>query len=146
MKNPDGPNEDEMDDIPEEMPEEVEADLEDEFAGGVLNLSRERLQSRLERLRRERQEISDRMIAIDPTSEQYKGFMEALEAASKQYRDIEALLASAQPVKAPNRQTGITGITVENFKGISTPVTLPLRRITLLFGANSAGKSTLIHC
>lgn len=44
-----------------------------------------------------------------------------------------------------NPQTGITAITIENFKGISSPVTIPLRPITLLFGANSAGKSTIIQ-
>jgi hypothetical protein len=39
----------------------------------------------------------------------------------------------------------ITGISIENFKGISERVTLDLRPITLLFGANSAGKSTVMH-
>ncbi len=39
----------------------------------------------------------------------------------------------------------ITTITLENFKGISDPVEIPLRPITLLFGKNSAGKSTILH-
>ncbi len=39
----------------------------------------------------------------------------------------------------------ITGITIENFKGIGDRVDLDLRPITLLFGANSAGKSTILH-
>ncbi len=39
----------------------------------------------------------------------------------------------------------LTAITIENFKGIGAPVTVPLRPITLLFGANSAGKSTVIQ-
>lgn len=39
----------------------------------------------------------------------------------------------------------ITGISIENFKGIRERVTLELRPITLLFGANSAGKSTFLH-
>jgi hypothetical protein len=39
----------------------------------------------------------------------------------------------------------ITAITIENFKGISEPVRLELRPITLLFGQNSAGKSSLLH-
>ena len=39
----------------------------------------------------------------------------------------------------------ITSITLENFKGISDPVTIPIRPITLLFGKNSAGKSTIIQ-
>lgn len=39
----------------------------------------------------------------------------------------------------------ITAITLENFKGIREPVMLEFRPITLLFGPNSAGKSTLLH-
>jgi predicted ATPase len=39
----------------------------------------------------------------------------------------------------------ITGIAIENFKGIRERVQLDLRPITLLFGANSAGKSTILH-
>lgn len=42
-------------------------------------------------------------------------------------------------------RTGITSITVENFKGISEEVTIPIKPITLIFGANSAGKSTILH-
>lgn len=39
----------------------------------------------------------------------------------------------------------ITGIAIENFKGIGQRVELELRPLTLLFGANSAGKSSLLH-
>jgi AAA ATPase domain len=39
----------------------------------------------------------------------------------------------------------ITGMTIENFKGIRDRVKLDFRPITLLFGANSAGKSTVLH-
>jgi hypothetical protein len=39
----------------------------------------------------------------------------------------------------------ITAITLENFKGVREPVTLRFRPITLLFGANSAGKSSFFH-
>jgi predicted ATPase len=39
----------------------------------------------------------------------------------------------------------ITSITIENFKGIRDRVKLDFRPITLLFGANSAGKSTILH-
>ncbi|MEO8495300.1 MAG: ATP-binding protein [Planctomycetota bacterium] len=39
----------------------------------------------------------------------------------------------------------ITGITIENFKGIRVRVNFDFRPITLLFGANSAGKSTILH-
>jgi len=40
---------------------------------------------------------------------------------------------------------GITAITIENFKGIKDPVRIELKPITLLFGPNSAGKSTVIQ-
>lgn len=39
----------------------------------------------------------------------------------------------------------ITQITIENFKGIADKVEIPIRPITLLFGANSAGKSTILQ-
>lgn len=39
----------------------------------------------------------------------------------------------------------ITGIAIQNFKGIRDWVQLNLRPITLLFGANSAGKSSILH-
>ena len=39
----------------------------------------------------------------------------------------------------------ITSITIENFKCIGDAVTIPIRPITLLFGKNSAGKSTVLH-
>jgi hypothetical protein len=39
----------------------------------------------------------------------------------------------------------ITGISIENFKGIGERVDVELKPITLLFGANSAGKSTILH-
>lgn len=39
----------------------------------------------------------------------------------------------------------ITAITIENFKGIAEPVTIPICPITLLFGKNSAGKSTILQ-
>jgi hypothetical protein len=39
----------------------------------------------------------------------------------------------------------ISRIELENFKGIRDPVSLDLKPITLLFGANSSGKSTVIH-
>ena len=39
----------------------------------------------------------------------------------------------------------ITGIIVENFKGIGERVEIELRPLTLLFGANGAGKSTIVE-
>jgi energy-coupling factor transporter ATP-binding protein EcfA2 len=39
----------------------------------------------------------------------------------------------------------ITAITIENFKGIGRPIKIELNPITLLFGPNSAGKSTIVQ-
>lgn len=39
----------------------------------------------------------------------------------------------------------ITAITLENFKGISERVTIPIRPLTIMFGKNSAGKSTVVQ-
>ena len=39
----------------------------------------------------------------------------------------------------------ITEIIIENFKGVGARVEIPIRPITLLFGANSAGKSTVLQ-
>ena len=48
--------------------------------------------------------------------------------------------------KADEQNRGrITSITIENFKGISNAVEIPIRPITLLFGKNSSGKSTVLQ-
>lgn len=39
----------------------------------------------------------------------------------------------------------IKSLTIENFKGIGKPVTVEFKPITLLFGPNSAGKSTIVQ-
>jgi len=39
----------------------------------------------------------------------------------------------------------ITAVEIENFKGIAEPIRVELRPLTLLFGPNSAGKSTILH-
>ncbi|MCU8163184.1 ATP-binding protein [Vibrio vulnificus] len=39
----------------------------------------------------------------------------------------------------------ITSLTVGGFKGIKNKATTPLAPITLFFGANSTGKSTVLH-
>ena len=50
---------------------------------------------------------------------------------------------------APERRADaaplITAIEIENFKGIRRPMRVEFRPITLLFGNNSAGKSTVLH-
>ena len=45
----------------------------------------------------------------------------------------------------PETSQLITAVEIENFKGIGRPVRIELRPITLLFGRNSAGKSTVLH-
>lgn len=39
----------------------------------------------------------------------------------------------------------LRAIEISNFKGVGEKVSIPIRPITLLFGANSAGKSTILH-
>lgn len=39
----------------------------------------------------------------------------------------------------------LTAFTLENFKGVQRPARVEFRPITLLFGPNSAGKSTILH-
>ena len=46
---------------------------------------------------------------------------------------------------ASSKQPLITAIEIENFKGVGAPVRIDLRPITLLFGRNSAGKSTILQ-
>ena len=53
-----------------------------------------------------------------------------------------ARTAETRPQGAPPL---ITAVEIENFKGIGRPVRVELRPITLLFGRNSAGKSTVLH-
>ena len=55
----------------------------------------------------------------------------------------EARVAQASP--PPSKGPLITAIEIENFKGIGAPVRIDLRPITLLFGRNSAGKSTILQ-
>ena len=52
--------------------------------------------------------------------------------------------AAGQTASQP-KQPLITAIEIENFKGIGAPVRIDLRPITLLFGRNSAGKSTILQ-
>jgi len=39
----------------------------------------------------------------------------------------------------------ISSITIKNFKGIKDPIRVDFKPITLLFGPNSAGKSTIVQ-
>lgn len=51
---------------------------------------------------------------------------------------------AAQRAAAPNPPL-ITAVEIENFKGVGRPMRVELRPITLLFGNNSAGKSTVLQ-
>lgn len=39
----------------------------------------------------------------------------------------------------------LKAIHIQNFKGIEGPISVPIKPVTLLFGANSAGKSSILH-
>ena len=69
----------------------------------------------------------------------------ATAAASAAANDgYEPASASAPRPVSPTSPL-ITAIEIENFKGIGRPMRVDLRPITLLFGNNSAGKSTVLH-
>ncbi len=59
----------------------------------------------------------------------------------------KANYVSLSPAEEPaaDKPLRIKGFAIENFKGIREEVKLELRPITLLFGANSAGKSSVLH-
>ena len=57
----------------------------------------------------------------------------------------EDILAATGRTASRPKQPLITAIEIENFKGIGAPVRIDLRPITLLFGLNSAGKSTILQ-
>ena len=63
-------------------------------------------------------------------------------AASKDGNErVDAPAPPSTKVAAPL----ITAVEIENFKGIGHPMRVEFRPITLLFGNNSAGKSTVLH-
>lgn len=67
---------------------------------------------------------------------------ESAVAASKDGNDrVDAPTPPSTTVAAPL----ITAVEIENFKGIGRPMRVEFRPITLLFGNNSAGKSTVLH-
>ncbi|KZY60185.1 hypothetical protein A3742_09070 [Oleiphilus sp. HI0071] len=39
----------------------------------------------------------------------------------------------------------VTNLTIQNFKGFGDPVEVPLANTTLLFGPDSAGRSSILH-
>jgi predicted ATPase len=48
-------------------------------------------------------------------------------------------------VNAPDKNTWIQQIGIKNFKAFANMQSLPIRPITLIFGANSSGKSSILH-
>ena len=67
---------------------------------------------------------------------------ESAVAASKDGNErVDAPEPPSTKVSAPL----ITAVEIENFKGIGRPMRVEFRPITLLFGNNSAGKSTVLH-
>ena len=70
------------------------------------------------------------------------GAPESVAAASNDgVERVEAPATSSTRPAAPL----ITAVEIENFKGIGRPMRVEFRPITLLFGNNSAGKSTVLH-
>lgn len=84
-------------------------------------------------------DIENLMKVIDPDREReqepaFKRFME---------RCLEEAFQPKNMIKISQQK--ITSITIENFKCIGDAVTIPIRPITLLFGKNSSGKSTVLQ-
>ena len=48
-------------------------------------------------------------------------------------------------IQAPFNLIMLTGITLENFKAFKKPQFIPIKPITLVYGQNSAGKSSIVH-
>ena len=66
--------------------------------------------------------------------------------ADQPARLVESTGAAPGSEVVPRRKRAlISAIEIENFKGIGAPARIELRPITLLFGQNSAGKSTVLH-
>ena len=57
----------------------------------------------------------------------------------------KASIAAARRSPVRPKKPLISAIEIENFKGIGAPIRIDLRPITLLFGRNSAGKSTILQ-
>ena len=70
------------------------------------------------------------------------GAPEAVAAASNDGVERDEALATSSTRPAALL---ITAVEIENFKGIGRPMRVEFRPITLLFGNNSAGKSTVLH-
>ena len=69
------------------------------------------------------------------------------ESAVAASQDGNERVDAPAPAPAPTRVAAplITAVEIANFKGIGRPMRVEFRPITLLFGNNSAGKSTVLH-
>ena len=65
----------------------------------------------------------------------------AVAASKDRNAHVDAPAPRSTKVAAPL----ITAVEIENFKGIGRPMRVEFKPITLLFGNNSAGKSTVLH-
>ena len=76
-----------------------------------------------------------------------KGMAPDIEMEPSEKKFMERYLEEAfQPENLEKiSQRNIISITIENFKCIGKAVTIPIRPITLLFGKNSVGKSTVLQ-
>ena len=76
-----------------------------------------------------------------PDEHDYPAEPEPSPVAAQAVSAAETIGEAAAPGKPPL----ITAVEIENFKGVGRPIRVDLRPITLLFGRNSAGKSTILH-
>ena len=79
-----------------------------------------------------------------PPPEPVESSVGAPETAESTPNGGETASPAASRPPAPNPPL-ITAVEIENFKGIGRPMCVELRPVTLLFGNNSAGKSTVLQ-
>ena len=86
------------------------------------------------------------MKVIDPDIENNPSFKKLIERIPKE--EILQEIFHPENIHKISQQKSsqqITSITIENFKCIGDAITIPIRPITLLFGKNSSGKSTVLQ-
>ena len=88
------------------------------------------------------------MKVIDPEMENDPSFKKLMERIVLQKEEILQEIFHPENIHKISQQKSpqqIISITIENFKCIGDAVTIPIRPITLLFGKNSSGKSTVLQ-
>ncbi len=84
---------------------------------------------------------------LDEVPDWVAGLVDGSELVSKGF--APQLHLALPPVEAQSRPTPpgrlLTSLTLQNFKSVEREQTIPLRPLTLLYGQNSAGKSSLIQ-